>query len=111
METVVSSWRQCWPMETVEENVCCHNSPCFGDIGWFYLVVLNRDVLSLAIEAHSDLFADLPVYTPASYRKAPYRQFVLWQHGHLERNNHHAVSFCVVLSIMCKYPALDGHYT
>ena len=101
---------KCWPMETVEENVCCHKSPCVTYMGWFDSVVLNRDVLSLTIEAHSDLFADLPVYTPTSYRKAAYRQFVLWQYGHLGRSNHCVVPSCVVLSIRCKYPALDGHY-
>ena len=52
-------------METVEENVCCRKSPCVTGMGWFDSVVLNRDVLSLAIEARNDLFADLPVYTPA----------------------------------------------
>ena len=45
--------------------------------GGFDSVVLNRNAFSLAIEACSDLFADLPVYTPASYRKADYRQFIL----------------------------------
>ena len=97
-------------METFEENVCCHKSPCVTDIGWFNSVVLNRDVLSLAIEARSDLFADLPVYTPASYRKAAYRQFVLWKHDHLGRTNRCVVPSCVVLSIRRKYPAPDSHY-
>ena len=48
-------------------------------MGWFDSVVLNQDVLSLAVEARSDIYAHNPVYTPASYRKATYG---LWQHGH-----------------------------
>ena len=63
------------------------------DMGWFDPVVVNRDVFPLAVEACSDVFADLPVYTPGSYNKEAYRQFVLWQHGHLGRSNH-----CVVPS-------------
>ena len=97
-------------METVKENVYCHKSPCVTDMGWFDLVVLNRDVLSLAIEACNDLFADLPMYTLASYRKATYRQFVLWQHGDLGRSNRCVVVSWVVLSIRRKYSAPDGHY-
>ena len=54
-------------------------------MGWFDSVVLNRDVLSVAIEARSIVFADDPEYTPASYRKVAYRQFVIWQHGHLAK--------------------------
>ena len=49
-------------MATAEENVCYHKLPCVTDMGWFNSVVLNRDVLTLAIEARSDVFADLPVY-------------------------------------------------
>ena len=64
-------------MATAEENVCCHKLPCVTDMGWFDSVVLNRDVLTLPIEDCSDVFADLHVYTPALYRKAAYRQFVL----------------------------------
>ena len=79
-------------------------------MGWFDSVVLNRDVLSVAIEARSDVFADDPEYTPASYRKAAYRQFVLWQHGHLGRSNRRVVPSCIVWCIRNKYPAPDGVY-
>ena len=97
-------------MDTADENVCCRKTFCITDMGWFDSVVLNRDVLSLAIEARCDVYAELPVYSPAAYRKAAYRQFALWQHGHLGRNNHCVVPSCVVLSIRRKYPAPDGHY-
>ena len=79
-------------------------------MGWFDTVVLNRDVLSVAIEARSDVFADDPECTPASYRKAAYRQFVIWQHGHLGRNNQRVVLSCIVWCIRSKYPAPDGIY-
>ena len=101
---------KCLAMDTSEENVCCRKTPCVTTMGWFDSVVLNRDVLSLAIEARSDIYADSPVYTPVSYRKAAYRQYILWQHGHLGRNNRHIVPSCVVWCIRRKYPAPDGRY-
>ena len=61
---------KCRVMETAEENVCCRKRPYLTIMGWFDTVVLNRDVLSVAIEARSDVFADDPECTPASYRKA-----------------------------------------
>ena len=100
----------CRVMATAEENVCCRKRSCLTTMGWFDSVVLNRDVLSVAIEARSDVFADDPEYTPASYRKAAYRQFVIWQHGHLGRSNRRVVPSCVVWCIRNKYPAPDGVY-
>ena len=84
---------------TQQKKMCCRIRPCLTTTGWFDSVVLNRDVLSVAIEARSDLFADDPEYTSASYRKAAYHQFVLWQHGYLGKNNRHVVPSCVVWCI------------
>lgn len=101
---------KCLAMDTSEENVCCRKTPCVTEMGWFDSVVLNRDVLSLAIEARSDIYADTPVYTPASYRKAAYHQYILWQHGYMGRNNRRVIPSCVVWCIRRKYPAPDGRY-
>ena len=101
---------KCRAMPTADENVCCRKRPCVSTMGWFDTVVLNRDVLSVAIEARSDIYADDPEYNPASYRKAAYRQFILWQHGHLGRGNRRVVPSCVVWSVRSKYPAPDGVY-
>ena len=101
---------KCHAMPTADENVCCHKRPCVSIMGWFETVVLNRDGLSVAIEARSDIYADDPEYNPASYRKAAYWQFILWQHGHLGRGNRRVVPSCVVWSIRSKYPAPDGGF-
>ena len=102
---------KCQPMDTAEENVCCRKRPlCVTQMFWFDAVVLNRDVLTLAIEAQCDVLGSLPDYRPNSYRKAAYRQFVIWQHGHLGRNNRLVIPSCVVCRIRRKYPAPDGLY-
>ena len=49
----------------------------------FEMLVLQRDVLSVAIVHQSDTFGDDPEYTLQSYRKAAYRQWSLWQHVEL----------------------------
>jgi len=58
--------------------ICCRKRPCITLMGWFDAVVLNRDVLSLAIEAQCDVLGELPDYRHNSFRKAVYRQFTVW---------------------------------
>ena len=74
-------------MEHAVENICCRQRNCITLSTTFDGVVLDRSVLSVAIISRSDLFADDPDYSPASYRKAAYRQFIMWYHGHLGRGN------------------------
>jgi len=74
-------WLTCCPKDTAEENICCRRNPCITDMAWFDTVVLNRDVLTFAIWAWSDITADLSSYSPSSYRKVVYRQYVIWKYG------------------------------
>ena len=59
-------------------------------------------VLSVAIHNRADIRADPIDYSPASYRKAAYRQFIL---GYLGRRNRRVVPSCVVLAIRPMYPS------
>ena len=70
--------------------------------------VLNMNVLSIAVVNRSDVFTtDDPDYSPSGYRKAAYRQWVLWIHGYLGRAN---IPSCVVWAVQYRYPAPDGQY-
>ena len=103
---------RCREMPIPTENVCCRQQPCITTAAMFNTNVLNTEVLSIsiAIVGRCDDFADLPEYTPTSYRKAAYRQWVMWQHGYLCRHNQKVVPSCVVWAIHNVYPSPDGVY-
>ena len=65
---------RCRVMPTPQENVCCKSCPCITTTEMFETVVLNRDVLSVAIVHHSNVYSDDYRYEPSDYRKAAYRQ-------------------------------------
>ena len=100
----------CRPMEHAVENICCRQRNCITLSATYAGVALDRSVLSVAIISRSDVFADDPDYSPASYRKAAYRQFIMWYHGHLGRGNRRVVPSCVVWRVRDEYPAPDGNY-
>ena len=97
-------------MPTPEENVCCRSRTCLTTTDVFETIVLNRDVLSVAIIHRADVYSEDPVYAPNDYRKAAYRQWTLWRCGYLGRGNRRVVPACVVWAVRDKYPALDGMY-
>ena len=101
---------RCRHMPLEVENICCRQRICITREEFFQSAVLDMGVLSIAIVNRSDVFADDPEYTPASYRKAAYRQWILWQHGYLGRANRRVVPSCVVWAVRDKYPSPDGLY-
>lgn len=74
---------KCRNMDHPNENVCCRKRSCTTTTDSFEMLVLQRDVLSVAIVHRSDTCGDDPEYTLRSYRKAAYHQWSLWQHGYL----------------------------
>ena len=100
----------CREMENPVERICCIRRPWVTLSGVFHVTVLNRSVLTVCILDRSDLFADAPIYTPASYRKAAYRQFILYEHGYLGRGNRKVVPSCVVWKVHVTCPAPGGIY-
>ena len=106
-------WCKCGKCRTMDqpiENLCCKQRPCITTTEFFELVVLDNNVLSVAIVNRCDTFADNPDYSPQSYRKAAYRQWVMWQHGYLGRSNREVIPSCVVWAVRTRYPAPDGRY-
>ena len=100
----------CRRMPDGRENVCCRKRTCVTSYVILSNICLHREVLVLAIRATCDIRADVPDYSTNSYRKAAYRQYVLWKYGKLGSGNRRVVPSCVVLAIRRAYPAPDGVY-
>ena len=99
----------CQPMPLSTENICCRKRPCVTTLEFFESAVLDMNVLSIAIVNRSDVYADDPDYSPSSYRKAAYRQWILWNYGYLGRGQRRVVPSCVVWAVRWRYPAPDGY--
>lgn len=68
---------RCRAMPTPAENVCCKSRPCITTTDMFDTIVLNRDVLAVAIVHRTDVYSDDIWYDPSDYRKAGYRQWTM----------------------------------
>ena len=101
---------KCLNMGTPIENKCCWRTTCVTTTEPFETIVLDRDILSVAIVNRSDNFADEPDYAPSSYRKAAYWQWTMWQIGSTGRGNRRVIPSCVVQAVRNRYPAPDGIY-
>ena len=100
----------CQPMGTPTEDVCCRNTSCVTRHEEFYLLCVNYLVLTVAILGRVDIRADPIDYSPSSYRKAAYRQYIYWVHGYLGRGNRRVIPSCVMLAIRRWFPSPTGVY-
>ena len=100
----------CQMMEQPIENVCCRKQPCISTTEFFESVVLDANVLTVAIVNRNDIYADDDDFTPSSYQKAAYRQWILWHNGYMGRGNGQVMPSCIVWSVRSRYPAPDGLY-
>jgi hypothetical protein len=103
----------CVAMPTQEENKCCSRAvrPCITTSRLFPQLVPDANALDLAMQYREDMLALNEVRNNENFRHAAYRQFVLWQHGHLGRGNRRAVPSCCVRAIRDRYPSPNGMYT
>ena len=101
---------KCRPMENPVERVCCKMRPCITTSDVFHDTSLNRNVLSVCIIDRADYFGDDVEFQPANYRKAGYRQYIMYSHGYLGRGNRKVAPSCVVWKIRDNYPAPDNNY-
>ena len=102
--------RNCRPMNTPEEDVCCGRHSCITSYRHFYNICLDQQVLTVAIHQRSDIRADPIEYSSESCRKAAYRQYILWIYKKLGRGNRRVCPSCVVLAICHWYPSPTGQY-
>jgi P2X purinoceptor 7 len=102
----------CAPMPTQEENKCCCRRvmPCITSTPLFSQLVLDGNVLDIAMRYREDIIVADPVRNNENFRHAAYRQFVLWQHGRLGKGNRVVVPSCCVLKIRARYPSPNGLY-
>ena len=91
-------------------RVCCKLRPCTTTTDAFYDISLNLHVLSVCIINHCDYFGEDTEFTPSNYRKAAYRQYILYNHGYLGRGNRKVVPSCGVWKVRDHYPAPDNNY-
>lgn len=102
--------KNCRPMPSEIENVCCNRVNCLTRLQVFNNICLDRDILEVCIKARCDIRADEFNYSMESFRKAAYRQFTLWRYGKLGRGNRRVVPSCVVLAVRNIYPSPSGNY-
>ena len=62
---------------------------------WFETVVLDSNVLLAAIASRADVFADELSRGVSDYRKAAYRQYIMWECGYLGRSNCKVIPSCI----------------
>ena len=89
----------CRPVPGEEENKCCGKVKCVTSYVTFQNTCTDRDVLVLAIRARCDIRAEEPDYATNSFRKAAYRQYILWRYKKLGRGNRRGCPSFVVLTI------------
>ena len=107
------SWCKCGKctiMDTDEENICCKRQSCITLYRHFFNICLDQQVLVVAIHQRSDIRAETICYSPESFRKAAYRQYILWKYKKLGRGNRRVCPSCVVNCIREWYPSPNGQY-
>ena len=105
--------QNCRPMPTAEENKCCARTirPCITTNPLFTQLVLDANVLDLAMRYREDVLVLDHPRNNLNFRHAAYRQHVLWQHGRLGQGNRRVIPSCCVLAIRLRYPSPNGIYT
>ena len=107
------SWCVCGKCREMDRNiecVCCNKRNCIAKYEDFFHTCIDHFQLTIAILDWSDTRADPVDYSPASYRKAAYRRFILYHNGYLGRGNRKVIPSCVVLEIRHWYLSPSGVY-
>ena len=102
----------CVDLANEEENKCCGKRSYVTSYEMFRNVVLDKEVLNIAIRAQRDVRAEVADFEMNSYRKAAYRQYILWKYGKLGKGYRRACPSCVVrlseTNISCSWWGIYG---
>ena len=101
---------KCQVMPRDIENKCCNKRTCITERRKFTKFCLDPENLEMCIKNVTDLRNDQRDSSTRAFRKAAYRQFILWQHGYLGKGNRQVVPSCAVLTIREHYPSPTGIY-
>lgn len=102
----------CREMPTDKERRCCkERRHCRSQTGSFRNICLDSDNISTVIRSIADTYVFIPVYDNREMRHAAYRQYVMWQHGHLGKGHRVVIPSCCVWEIRKHYPSPNGQYT
>lgn len=103
----------CRVMPRQEEHTCCckRQMPCISTTPLFQQLVLNGNILDIAMRYREDVLALEHARNNENFRHTAYRQYVLWQHGRLGQRNRRVIPSCCVLARRARYPSPNGLYT
>jgi hypothetical protein len=102
----------CQNMPTQEENKCCSSRkmPCITTNPLFQQLVLDGNVLNLEMLYREDVLVMDQPRNNDNFRHTAYKQYVLWQHGRLGKENRRVVPICCVLATRSRYSSPNGVY-
>lgn len=100
----------CVAMPTEVENKCCKRRTCVTSYHQFAILCIDRTVLETAIKSRCDIRAEDFVFNTNEFRKAAYRQYIIWKFGKLGKGNRRVCPSCVVKLIRIAFPSNDGQY-
>ena len=76
----------CQEMPTDKERTCCKERRLYrSKSGIFQNICLDADNISTAVWSNAETYVFTPTYDNRAMRHSAYRQYVMWQHGHLGR--------------------------
>ena len=77
----------------------------------FYHLVLEDRVFDLAMKGNADwLCFNFNPDDNSNWRYTVYRQYMMWQWGHLGRVNRKFIPACIVKMIRERFPSKSGNY-
>lgn len=115
-EQEIPEWCMCgncrhMPTQIENKCYCTRRMGCITTQPLFHQLVLDAEVLDIAIRYREDVLVLENPRNNENFRHAAYRQYILWQHGRLGQGNRRVIPSCCVLAIRRRYPSPNGIYT